>query len=51
MGLDLSGNDSSTSVNFSDTDYLTIMPKLRSTYDGRIIYKNILLRTQGFSYV
>jgi len=30
-------------------DYLTIMPKLRSTYDGRRIYKKILRRTQGFS--
>jgi len=32
-------------------DYLTIMPKLRSTYDGRLIYKNILRRAQGFSQV
>jgi len=30
-------------------DYLTIMPKLRSTYDGRLIYKNVLRRAQGFS--
>jgi len=30
-------------------DYLTIMPKLRSTYDGRLIYKNILRRAQCFS--
>ena len=30
-------------------DYLTIMPKLRSTYDGRLIYTNILRRAQGFS--
>ena len=32
-------------------DYLTIMPKLRSTYDRRLIQKNILRRTQGFSQV
>jgi len=30
-------------------DYLTIIPKLRSTYDGRLIYKNILRRAQGCS--
>ena len=30
-------------------DNLSIMPKLRSTYDGRLIYKNILHRAQGFS--
>jgi len=30
-------------------DNLTIIPKLRSTYDGRLIYKNILRRAQGFS--
>ena len=29
-------------------DYLTIMQKLRSTYDGRLIYKNILRRAQDF---
>jgi len=35
-------------------DYLTIMPKLRSTFDGRLIFKtieNILRRTQSFSYI
>jgi len=32
-------------------DYLTIMPKLRSTHDRRLIQKNILRRTQGFSQV
>jgi len=30
-------------------DYLTIMSKLRSTYDGCLIYKNILRRAPGFS--
>jgi len=30
-------------------DYLTIMPKIRSTYDRHLIYKNILQRAQGFS--
>ena len=34
----LLGPDSRNILRQSD-DYLTIMPKLRSTYDGRLIYK------------
>ena len=30
-------------------DYLTIMPKLRATYDERLILQNILRRAQDFS--
>jgi len=32
-------------------DCLTIMPKLRSTYDGRLISQNLLRRTPGFSWL
>jgi len=32
-------------------DYLTITPKLRSTCDGRLIYKNIFRRTHDFSRI
>ena len=31
-------------------DYVTIMPKLRSTYDGRVVYKKILRITQVCSW-
>ena len=32
-------------------DNLTTVPTLRLTFDGRLIYSNILRRTQGFPYV
>jgi len=45
LGLDLQN------VSRHSYDNLTTVPKLRLTFDGRLIYSNILRRTQGFPYV